>query len=348
MAVAASVRQEIVSGKWPLQARLPTDQSLAREHCVGLNTVRRALGLLVEEGLVERRRGSGSIVVAIPGAARSDQPMVGLMVPSTRWYYPDLIAGVEQVVGQAGGHVLLRSTEQQPAHELALLDDLVARQPTALILVPTIFGGLDPRKYLRRLESLGLPLVLAERVPAGGHGRDLSWVATDTRRGGEAAVRHLTSLGRRRIGLLSSRDTATSEELYAGFSAAVAESGARVDRAVLRQPEFSDEELVAYAERVRRLRLDGLVCLDDMTANRLLGPLSRQGIRVPDDLAVIAYENSVTTRNGSELSTIEPPRFEVGRLAAQVVLRALEVPDPAVVQVSVAPRLVVRSSTGDP
>src|SRR5699024_9299438 len=125
----SSVRTEILSGKWPLQARLPTDRTLARAHGVGLNTVRRALGVLVAEGLLERRRGSGTFIVGAPTADVAPALLVGMLVPTARRYFPDLIAGVESVVRMAGGHLLLRSTERDQSRELNLLDDLVAQRP---------------------------------------------------------------------------------------------------------------------------------------------------------------------------------------------------------------------------
>ena len=97
LGLASTVREQILSGKWPHQSRLPADSELARSYSVGMNTVRRALSVLVGEGLVERRRGSGTYVVGAP--TRRDKPiLVGLFVPSIRRYFSDLVAGVESVV----------------------------------------------------------------------------------------------------------------------------------------------------------------------------------------------------------------------------------------------------------
>src|SRR5699024_3389700 len=220
-----TVRAEVMSGKWPLHARLPTDDALARAHGVGRNTVRRALRALVAEGLLERRHGSGTFVVGAPALVDEPTPVIGMLVPTTRRYFPDLIAGVESVIRRSGGHLLLRSTEQDQSRELHLLDALLAQRPSALVVAPTLFGVVDPDAYLRRLNQLRLPLVVVERVPDGRDGRQLSYVATDTWEGARLAVEHLSGLGRRRVGLLSPRNTATSEQVLAGFRAAVVEHG---------------------------------------------------------------------------------------------------------------------------
>ena len=349
LGLMSSVRTEILSGKWPLHARLPTDRALARAHGVGLNTVRRALGALVDEGLLERRRGSGTFVIGTPTPVQEAAPVVGILVPTTRRYFPDLIAGLESVVRSAGGHLLLRSTERDQSRELNLLDDLVAQHPTGLVVVPTLFGVVDPDVYLRRIGALDVPTVLAERVPTGSAGRSLSYVATDTAEGGRLAVEHLYGLGRRRIGLLSSRNTATSEQLLDGFRVAVAEYAMNSERAVARRPEWDEDDLASYARRARSLGLDAVVCLGDRNAAQLLPQLRRVGLTVPDDVAVVAYENEVARDAEIPLTTVEPPRLEVGRLAGELLLRQVELGSGATpVRVEIAPRLVVRSSTVPP
>jgi len=341
-----TVRAEVMSGKWPLHARLPTDDALARAHGVGRNTVRRALRALVAEGLLERRHGSGTFVVGAPALVDEPTPVIGMLVPTTRRYFPDLIAGVESVIRRSGGHLLLRSTEQDQSRELHLLDALLAQRPSALVVAPTLFGVVDPEAYLRRLNQLRLPLVVVERVPDGRDGRQLSYVATDTWEGARLAVEHLSGLGRRRVGLLSPRNTATSEQVLAGFRAAVVEHGLNSDRAIVRRAGWSERDLADYAARVRELGLDGLMCLGDRVAERLLPHLRRVGISVPQDVAVVAYEDEVARHAEIPLTAVVPPRFEVGRMAGDLVLRAMDLgAETPTARVALMPRLVVRAST---
>ena len=349
LGLMAAVRAEVLSGKWPLHSRLPTDRALSRAHGVGLNTVRRALGSLADEGLLERRRGSGTFVIGSPATADGSAPVVGMLVPTTRRYFPDLIAGVESVVRQAGGHLLLRSTEQDQSRELNLLDDLVSQRPAALVVAPTLFGMVDPAVYLERLSLLELPLVVVERVPSGRHGRTLSYVATDTTEGARLAVEHLRERGRTRVGLMSPRNTATSEQILDGFRAAVAEYGLDSERSIVRRAGWSEAQLADYAHRVRSLGVDGLLCLGDLTAERLLPHLRRAGLSVPHDLAVVAYENEIARDAEMPLTAVVPPRFEVGRMAGELLLRQMEHgADAPTVRVGLTPPLVVRASTVGP
>jgi DNA-binding LacI/PurR family transcriptional regulator len=347
-ALAESVRDEILSGKWPLQARLPTDGELARTHGVGMNTVRRALATLASEGLVERRRGSGTYVIGTPAQAAA--PIVaGVLVPTTRHYFPEMLAGIESVLGAHGGQLMLRITENQPARqrgELRQVDELLAQSPAGLILAPTLVGEVDPEAYIRRLAAISIPLVLAERIPERYADSPLSYVSSDPRRGGYLAVRHLQEIGCRRIGLLSSRNTATSEGFYEGFSQAVSDYGLDSDGPVLRMPGYRDEHFAAYAERARAQRPDGIVCLGDVNAKRLLPHLRERGIAVPADISLITYEDEVARDAEVPLTAMVPPRYEVGRMAAQILLRRIELgPGAPVTHVTLEPQLVLRAST---
>jgi len=348
LGVAALLRTEIANGTWPLRSRLPTDADLARIHGVGMNTIRRAVGVLVAEGLVERRRGSGSLVVAMP-QRDSPGPRVGLLVPTTSQYFPALVAGAESALRTAGGHLLLRSAERHAASELAALDELLGQQLDGLVLVPTLVGAIDPDSYLRRLAEVTVPLVIAERVPTVPYRRRLTHVVSDVVEAGRQAVEHLHARGCTKIALLSSRGTPTSEDFYAGYLAECEERDLSGRRMVLRSPGFDDNQLALFVRRLRAGGIDGLVCLGDVTAVQLLPHLRAARLSVPDDLAVITFEDDVAGDAEVPLTAVVPPRFEVGRLAVQLVLRAAELgPEAPVTHALLAPRVVQRQSTRRP
>src|SRR5690606_14752870 len=98
--VAGQLRLRIDAGEWRTGDRLPTEKALAEQFSVGLNTVRRAVEVLVGEGLVARKQGSGTYVTARRTEAGSR--VIGVIVPSTSYYFPSIIAGIERATGTVG------------------------------------------------------------------------------------------------------------------------------------------------------------------------------------------------------------------------------------------------------
>lgn len=348
--VAESIRQQVHSGYWPAGTRLPPDAELARHHGVGVNTVRRALGGLVADGLLQRGRGAGTRVThgtTASGPAR----LIGVFVPSRRRIFPDIVTGADAAARQAGARTVIRTTEFDRDKELSTIDELLTHSPAGLVVVPTLEGLIDTDDYLRRLGSLDLPVVIAERAPPEAAVAGVSAVATDVHHAGYLAVQHLHQIGRRRLGLMSSRGTATSGDFHLGYvrathqlelTSSVVMSQRPVRRRVL------DKQLYDYAHTVREQRLDGIVCLGAARAAQLLPQLRKVGLTVPDDVAVVAYQDE-TVAPEIPLSSIVPPRDEVGRMAVQMLLRQLDIgPGAPTARAVLAPSLVVRASTVPP
>lgn len=346
--VAARLRQAISDGQWPVGGRLPTEPELARTHAVGVNTLRRAVDLLVEEGLVRRRQGSGTYVVAAPTGTGRPQ-FIGVLVPSTALYYPKLIQGIERVTSSAGVKLVLACSEYDPTLEADQLHRLLKAGASGLILVPNLHLVADPHAHLEGLRELPVPYVLAERRPlATRPAETTSYVVTDTFGGAYAAIRHLVGLGRKRIGYLGRSATATAAEVFAGYQQAVTDFGlVPPPETVVRQPDWQATDLVRYAQRSVAARLDAVLCLGDREGTALLPHLRRLGATVPDDMAVVVYDDEVAELAEVPLTAMAPPKTEVGRLAAELLLRRIELgPAAPPTQIVCQPSLAIRSSCG--
>ncbi|HIT74912.1 MAG TPA: LacI family DNA-binding transcriptional regulator [Candidatus Avipropionibacterium avicola] len=353
--MAARLRQQVRGGSWPHLSRLPPDADLARHLGVGTNTVRRALTLLHTEGLVERRRGSGTVVLGQPSSIEQTGPRVGVLVPSLTRYFPPLVRGVRDVVEAGGGTVVARPSDHGAAQESAVLDDFCSSGLEAMVVVP-LTPSLATPQFRDRLESLEVPVVVAERLPpvSGAERGDsrLSCVVSDVRRGGLMAVHHLVRAGRSRIGLLSSRDTATSEDFHSGFTQAAHDLGVAVGQATLRwrydwrRPQQIRRTVRGYVSTLVQTGTDAVVCFDSTVVSALLRELEAAGCRVPDDVAVITYDEEGGHPTPIPVTAVVPDRGEVGRLAAHVLLRQLDrgiqIP---VTQTLVSPDLVLGAST---
>ncbi|MDT0157666.1 GntR family transcriptional regulator [Microbacterium sp. ARD32] len=342
--VATKLRTRIDAGEWASGVRLPTEKVLAEQFSVGLNTVRRAVEILVSDGLVVRRQGSGTYVTQRP---ETGSRFVGAIVPSTSYYFPTVIAGIERATGAAGVRMLLASSDYDHDRELVRIREMIDSGVSGLLIAPTLHLG-DAEAQLDAIRGLGVPTVLVERRPSTPEPDDrLSYIVTDVVGGGFAAVRHLVEQGCTRIGFMGRSDTATADDVFDGFERAIAAFDVpNLADAIMRRPSWGREELAGYAAIAKEQRLDGVFCLGDREATALIRRLRAQDISVPDDLAVICYDDEVAGLAEVPLTAVSPPKFEVGRLAANTLLRLIATQGAAAaVRTRLLPSINVRESS---
>ncbi|NGO74751.1 GntR family transcriptional regulator [Streptomyces sp. YC504] len=345
--VAEALRQRISDEGWGIGTKLPTEPELAESYAVGLNTVRRAVGALVDEGIVVRRQGSGTYVESLPPTPR--RRLLGVLVPSTSYYYPQVIEGIERAATAAGAGVILASSENRLALEAEQTRRLLDNGVDGLILVPNLNLADDPQAHVDALHRLPVPYVLVERRPPAPAPDDpTSYVATHHVGGVYAAMRHLTSLGHTRIGYLGRLRTGTAAVITEGYELAAAALGVEpVPEAVVQRVEWSSEEIQAYAAMCRGSGVTAVFCHGDRDAVMLLGHARRLGMRVPQDLAVVAYDDDIAEFGDPALTAVAPPKADIGALAAEFLLqRITKGPEISARRLELQPRLVVRASCG--
>lgn len=345
--LAARLRRDVDRGVLPVGARLPSVPELARDSGVGINTVRRAVSELVEEGLLDRRQGAGTFVIATSEDTRP-RCSIGVLVPSLTYYYPQVIAGIEQAASRRNATVVVACSYYDIDREFAELRRLAGSGVDGLLLVPNLHRSLDRAGHLARVAETPVPYVLLERRPAPEPADATSYVCTDTLSGAYAAVAHLAKLGRRRIGYIGYLASAPAENVFAGFQRSMADHDLEIiDAAVVRKRSLSMKDVGPYVEVCRRNELDAVFCLGDPFAATLLGNLRRRGISVPDDISVVSFDDEFAHTAEIPLTAVSPPKFELGRLGTDLLLRQLELGAARVpCQIQLQPQLSIRASCG--
>lgn len=255
-------------------------------------------------------------------------------------FFAETLLGIEAALVGTGYEPLIASGHWNPQEEADRLRRLLARQVDGLIV---LFGKLS-NDELQRF-ALHVPVV------ATGHElrspRALAF-RLDNELGGYMATRHLLDLGHRDIAHITG-DLAHADAVdrLAGYRRALAEAGVPYDERLVVQGNFKEPGGVMAANRLldAGVPFTAIFAANDQTAYGAHLALYRRGIRVPDDISLIGFDDLPSSLYTTPpLTTVRQPMFDVGRLAAQALLRMVE-GEPATLDELPELSLVVRETT---
>ncbi|GAA4848759.1 substrate-binding domain-containing protein [Luteimicrobium xylanilyticum] len=346
--LVGEMRRRILDTTWPPGARLPTLREIAAESGCSLTTVRHAFDELEEAGLIVRRQGSGTYVDEAPDR-QLGRTVVGVLVPDTAAYFPPILQGIEEVLAENGARLVYASSQYDPAVEKEALAGLLAAGIDGLLYTPLIEpSDGDVAKHLARVAEIPVPVVLVERRLSGaGPADDTYHVCTDHEGGAYDAVRHLYAAGHRRIALAVRRSLGpAAAPIEVGFGRAV--SDLHVTGMVDGAPReaWTPERADLAVQRIVREGCTGVLCFGDREAILLIAAARRAGLRIPEDLAVVSYDNEYADVAEIPLTAVSPRKYQLGRMSAEMLLQRLRSDDvDGPQQVRLRPTLVVRRSS---
>jgi LacI family transcriptional regulator len=257
-------------------------------------------------------------------------------------FYGSTLRGIESALLGTGYHPLFISGHWHLQEELEAIDFLLSRQVDAVI----VLGGGVPESRLQEV-ARQLPVVMLGRsVP----GLEAQCLRLDNVAGGYEATRHLTELGHRHIAHVAGdpghRD---AQDRLAGYTAALKAAKLPFDPQLVLTGDFHEASGFGAVTRLveSRARFSAVFAANDQMAYGARLALHRQGLRVPKDVSLVGFDDlpgSLYTT--PPLTTVQQPVEDMGRAAAQSVLRLLR--GEQVDMPSMQVRLIVRESTGQP
>ena len=271
---------------------------------------------------------------------------IGLVVSNiTNHFYPELIESICTIAAEKSFSVILCNTQQDPALQKDSLRLLIEQRVAGIIMTSVV----STAPFAGELVRDRFPLVLINRCLADVHS---DAVLIDNHRGAFLAVMHFLKQGHRRIAFVGGlRNTTTSQDRERGYLDAHAHANIPLDPALTFDGDYSwaGGRRAADWFAAQQDRPTAALCADDTTALGFIDGLAAMGIQVPDDCAVIGFDDIREAAYQSiSLTTIRQPVAQMAELAMDLLERRLE-GDVSPPQLIVLPaELIVRRSSGGP
>ena len=273
--------------------------------------------------------------------------LIGLVVPDLLHpFFAEIAKSLSEALRQSGYYLIVSSSDEDPDLEEEEINQLLARRLDTLIIA----SCRSTVELFFRIEKQKTPYVLIDRSLPG---LSANFVGVDDEAVGTLATKHLIDIGCRRIAHIRGPQTSPGIRRVEGYKRALTQNGIKViDNYIITEPTGDVETRQRGADAMRQIlslkpRPDGVFCFNDPMAMGAMNYALDQGVRIPEDIAVIGcgnlhYDDALSV----PLSSINQHSRRIGQEAARIALGILEskiMPKPE--NVVLQPELVVRRST---
>jgi GntR family transcriptional regulator of arabinose operon len=335
------LRDRISRGEYVTDQQLPTEVELAEQYGVSRITSKRALIDLEREGLIYRRRGSGSFVKKQDEARRvtdkhvfsSSSRIVSMILPFVNANNTlDHMPGVARYLESKGYYLSIHNSDWSSVQERELLRSLPKRGTSGIILYPvSTQNNLD---VVHALHLNEYPIVTVDQYYSL---LSMGSAVSDNYDGGYTAASKLIELGHSRIAFLSTigiQYRSTVRDRFFGYSKALNDNGIPLDIDLIFSdlppeaegaPSTRREFYKTLLNKMIELRVTAIQTEHDMVAFDCMKAALDLGIKIPDELSIVGFDNNdIAQQADIPITTIEQDYEEIGKQSAMMIVDQLE------------------------
>jgi DNA-binding LacI/PurR family transcriptional regulator len=352
--VADAIKKSIASGKLQVGDRLPSQKSLASEFSVSLITIKTAMADLNREGVIYGRVGKGSFISnSVTHVDFSKSKSIGFVLQDIDSpFFSRILASVEKNLSEEKYNLLLTSTAGEKEREENMIQHLLDIGVSGLI-VASMSREYRASPIIRKLHEQKFPYVVVSYLVD----EDISYVGVDHELGAFIATQHLTRLGYTKIGYLNGirgeQGSLLGNLRKKGFLTALKQSNIEYnpDYEYMFQlrGEWNDYQSgydigLQFSQKINRP--EAIFAFDDLSALGFEKAVLEQGLRVPQDVALVGFDDIKRGVSAPvPLTTIHQPTTEIGKVAVDVIHKKIT-GQPYQSRILLKPTLVVRDSCG--
>ena len=356
MRVAEHLRSKLGTPGFEFGAFLPGEYEMAAQYNLSRGTIRRALGILEGEGLLSRQPGRGTLIIP-PKADRQDveRPKVALVWTMVRWMGSEMFSAIEEYLSEANCDILFKSSKHSHQKEIEILTELLDTDVNGIVLYST--GHPDTFRLIQELTNQGKSVVLLDRYLVD-QSCDHGWVTSENEQGAYEMTRYLIELGHRRIGMVIQTPEhqleriSTIIEREQGYLRAIREAG--LDSMLLKTCAVFDDSgaaiRAALFEFIDSRQPTALFFHNDVSAYRMHAVLTRNGMRVPQDISIAGFDGLKLFYDilSFDLTTVRQEFTNLGQEVGKLILSLMHNPDHQPRQIRLPVKLHIGNTTAPP
>lgn len=329
--------------------QIDSENELSEKFGISRQTVRQAIGELVNEGWLYRVQGKGTYIDRRPDVKNVPSKIIGVMTTYLNDYiFPSIIRGIDGVLSSQGYNIFLCCTYNQHEKEQLCLENLLHQKIDGLIVEPTKSALPNPNLDLyRELSSRGVPVLF---IHGGYDGLDYSTIIEDDRMAGYLATKHLIQENHEKIGGVFKIDDKQGHLRFKGFQDAHKEHG--IPLSDTRVVWFDTHEVEYKFNGEASGLLQGLisdcsaiVCYNDQIAVKIMDMVRKSAKSIPEEFSLVSFDDSnIAIASEPKLTSVAHPKEALGVKAAESILQMIA-RDHNYFNVKMEPELIVRDST---
>ena len=322
------IQLQIENGSLKPGDKIHSENELSTMFGISRETVRKAIGVLQEQGILSRIKGSGTYVsTQLPPSKEKRNRIAVVTTYVDSYIFPKTIQGIEKVLFEEGYSVQIAFTNNMLDREKSVLEDIISRDDVAGVIVEGTKSGLpNPNIGLyRKLLEKHIPVLFINTYYPE---LDVPHVSLNDVEAARIAVDYLISKGHRDIGAIFKLDDGQGRSRYLGYLQAMENAGYPVTDSRMVWIDTDESKQLAYCTDKILNRVEActaLLCYNDQVAFQLIRILTERGIRVPEDVSIISIDDSDLARHSEiPITSLPHPKEKLGAKAAEQLLKLIE------------------------
>jgi GntR family transcriptional regulator of arabinose operon len=310
--------------------KIPSENELIGIFRVSRNTVRQALDILEREGIVYKEQGKGTF---FSKKQLKRNFIIGVIsVAASKYIYFDIINGIEEYCHENKYSIILSNSKANPEKEKQALDSMLEKGIDGLIIEPALSYNITKDSYIfKRLSNLEIPVLVIDVIIQG---LNLPTLTLDDIKCGYEATEYLLQKNHKKIAFVYKKGFVASEYRLKGYLNALRDHDIKINETYIagfyEKDEVENNEIAGICTR-KLLELDhpptAIFYYNDESAVPGIKAIINCGLRVPDDISVLGFDDSdYADFSNIQLTTFIHPKKNMGLQAAKMIIDEIESP----------------------